>query len=466
MPRSRPRPHRDSLPPATVEPVRAEVAFAPEEFAARRARVFDAIGEGAAAVLQGAGPVEGFDVFRQTNEFHYLSGVEVPQAYLLLDGRTRRTSLYLPHRDSAQAAAEGDVLSAEDEEQARAATCVDAVKGPEALLGDVRGAGVVYLPQKPPEGRLMSRDVALAAKRRSAEDPWDSRPAREDHFASLLHARLPQAEVRDLSPVIDSLRLHKSPREIALLRRAARLAGLAVAEAMRSTRPGVFEYELDALAQLIFVRHGARGPGYRSIIAGGANAWHSHYFSNDCPLRDGDLVLMDCAPDYSYYTSDIGRMWPVSGRYRAVQRELYGFVVEYHQALLQRIRPGVVAAQVMDEVAEAMGQVVSRRTFSKAIYEQAARKMLEFRGHLSHPVGMAVHDVGDYHSQPLAPGLVFTVDPQMWVPEEKLYIRCEDTVAVTEDGIENLTGFVPLGLDEVEALMTEDGLLQTVPRDW
>ena len=95
-----------------------------------------------------------------------------------------------------------------------------------------------------------------------------------------------------------------------------------------------------------YLANGARDAGYRAIIAGGPNAWYGHYSANNCPLQDGDLVLVDCAPDYCYYTSDIGRMWPVNGRYSPVQRELYGFMVEYHKVLLRLIRPGVTDAQI------------------------------------------------------------------------------------------------------------------------
>jgi len=172
-------------------------------------------------------------------------------------------------------------------------------------------------------------------------------------------------------------------------------------------------------------------------------------------MQDGDVVLMDTAPDYHYYTSDIGRMWPVNGTYVPPQRELYGFIVEYHKVLLGRIRPGATVDEIHDEAAAEMAKVVERTEFSKEIYEAAARRALEFRGHLSHPVGMAVHDSGGYRAKPLSPGVVFSVDPQMWVPQERLYIRVEDTVVVTRDGIENFTGDAPLDLDDVEALMKD-----------
>ena len=427
--------------------------FPPEEFAARRAKVFEAIGPGAHAIVQGAPPVRGFEVFRQTNEFYYLCGVEVPHAYLLLNGPKRKTTLYLPHRE--RHSSEGAVLTADDADLARQLTGVDEVCGLEWLSADLAGASVLYTPHFPAEGRMGSRDELLRANAKVAADPWDAAPPREALFIRRLHEVNPRAEVRDLSPILDTLRAVKSPAEICLLRRAGQLSALAVTEAMRITRPGIIEYQLGALAEYIYLFNGARGDGYRPIIAGGANIWVVHYFRNNCPLKDGDLVLMDTAPDLGNYTSDIGRMWPVNGTYAPWQRELYGYMVEYHKALLARIRPGLTADQIMDEAAAVMAPVVEKTPFSKPAYAEAARRTLTFRGHLSHPVGMAVHDVGDYKPRPLVPGVVLTVDPQMWVPEERLYIRVEDTVAVTEDGIENFTQSAPLDLADVERFMLD-----------
>jgi Xaa-Pro aminopeptidase len=224
------------------------------------------------------------------------------------------------------------------------------------------------------------------------------------------------------------------------------------------------EYELGALAEFFFVRGGAFGAAYEPIVATGRNIWHGHYGAKSAQLEPGELVLMDAAPDYRYYASDIGRMWPVSGTWDAWQLELYGFIARYHVELLARIRPGVSNEDVLGGAADAMRDVLAASTFSKPEYERAAHEALEFGYHLSHPVGMAVHDVGEYRGRPFVPGHVLTVDPMLWVPEEELYIRCEDTVVVTEDGIENLTGFVPIDPEEIVAVMREPGLLQAYAR--
>ena len=443
--------------------------FNAEELSARRAKVLDAIGTNAIAIIQGAPDVSADVVFRQSNEFYYLTGLETAHAYLLLDGRTRKSALYLPHRDEARQANEGKMLSAEDAEEVKKFTGVDSVEGVEALARSWQWTltralnPVVFTPFSPAETGTDARDTKLAALASSSADPWDGRPSREGHFISLVRQRFPQYEVRDLSPVLDKLRSLKSPKELKLIRRASQLAGLGIMEAMRSTRPGVMEYQLEAVARYIFQVNGARREAYASITAGGKNAWMGHYFHANSELKSGDLILLDYAPDYRYYTSDVTRMWPVNGKYTPDQRALCSFILAYRNALLKRIRPGAMPKKILDEAAAEMAEYLKTLTFSKPEYRQGAEGALKFRGHLSHPVGMAVHDVGTYMNEPLRAGTVFSIDPMLWIPEEKLYVRMEDVVAVTETGVENFTEFMPSTPDEIETAMKEDGLLQKVP---
>jgi Xaa-Pro aminopeptidase len=409
--------------------------------------------------------------YRQYNDLYYLSGIEVPNAYLEIDTTDARSVMYLPHRNKELERSSGRTLSAEDSDAVLALTGVDELRALEELPS-VLGARIkrrlgtiVFTPLAPAEGPRGARDGKLAAAAEALLDPWAVGDSRETRFAATLNAQFSTLDVRDASPFLDELRSVKSPSEIAIMRQAGRLAGLAVLEAMRSTAPGVMEYELGALAEFIFLRGGAFGAAYEPIIAAGDNIWHGHYGAKRSRLETGQLVLMDAAPDYRYYTSDIGRMWPVGGTWEAWQLELYGFIARYHTELLSRIGPGVTSDEVLAGAAEVMHRVVEATSFSKQAYERAARDALEFPYHLSHPVGMSVHDVGEYRGRPLVPGHVFAVDPMLWVPDERLYIRCEDTVVVTDDGIENLTGFVPLDPVEIEAVMREPGLLQTfVPR--
>jgi Xaa-Pro aminopeptidase len=437
--------------------------FEVQEFQQRRDKVFESIGSKAVALLQGVAKNRDHGLLRQNNDFYYLCGVEVPHAYLLLDGRSRTTTLFLAHQSAQRRESEGDILSAENADLCRELTGVDRVLGIESLAQFLAGVDLLYTPMRQGEGPRMSWDTLRRAQQEVDSDPWDGQPDRTGHFLSTLRLRCPSAELRNLDPALDELRIVKSQREIELLRQAGKLCALGIVEAMRSTKPGVMEYQLDAVMRYHYLVNGSRDAGYRAIVAGGANAWYGHYNANDCPLQDGDLVLVDCAPDYRYYTSDIGRIWPVNGKYSPVQRELYGFMVEYHKVFLGLIRPGVTDNQIREEAAAEMAEIVERTRFSKEIYEAAARRALEFPYHLSHSVGMAVHDVGHYRGKVLEPGIVFALDPQLIIPEERLYIRVEDTVVVTEVGVENLTADAPLELEDVEALMTEPGLLDRFP---
>jgi len=443
--------------------------FPPQEFQARWQRLFERIGDNAVAVVQGMPQVDGFIMPRQNNSFYYLTGIETPpHSYVVLDGRTRAVTLYLPPRNERLERSEGRVLSADDADLVMRLVGVDAVASTGAMVTDwppdVGRGTAIFVEHAPAEQQGQSRGELRSAARSIANDPWDGRMSRESRFIELLRTRHANAEIRDLTPILDDMRGIKSTREIDLIRRASQLAGLGVMEAMRSTEPGLYEYQLDAAARYVFLVNGSRLEGYRSITASGTeNINNAHYYRNTKQLEDGDLVLMDYAPDYGYYVSDIGRMWPVNGTYAPWQRELVGFVLEYHKAVLQRIRPGVTAEQIMDEARRAMEPVFARTEFSKPIYEQAARRLVDTGGGVfSHTVGLAVHDVGRYRGAPLQPGLVFSVDPQLRVPEENLYIRYEDTVVVTEDGVENFTDFLPMELDDIEALMREQGVVQKV----
>ena len=381
-----------------------------------------------------------------------------------MDGATGATTLFLPHRDEQRERSDGPGLWAEDVELVRERSGAEDVKAVEDLPIELgrrlfRGRLAVHTPFAPAEGERETRDVLLGGTAARLADPFGV-GSDVSGVRTAVAAAFPSAELVDLTPVLDELRLIKSPYELAAMREAGRLTGVAVIEAMRSTEPGVFEYELSAVADFVFGQAGARGGSYEAIVATGTNAWHGHYVRKDTALTDGELVLMDYAPDLNYYTSDIGRMWPVSARWEPWQLELYGFILGYHRALLSRIRPGVTADAVLDDARAEMFEAFEGTTWSAPEFEAAARAALDFRGHLSHPVGMAVHDVGSYRGRPFEEGLVFSVDPMLWVPERNLYVRCEDTVAVTADGIENFTGFVPLEPEEIEAEMLEPGLLQ------
>ncbi|MCA1625751.1 MAG: Xaa-Pro peptidase family protein [Acidobacteria bacterium] len=453
--------------------------FPPEEFAQRRAKVFDSIGNNAIALIQGEPSPKGYTRFRQSNEFYYLCGIEVPHSYLILNGSRRTATLYLPHRNEGRERSEGKVLSAEDAEMVKKLSGVNDVFSTEMLGEHLAGyarsgqISTIFTPFNPAEGTAMSRDLAVRAIAAAAADPWDGSVSREGRFITLLRERFPQFEIKNLSPALDKLRLIKSPREIALITKATRLSGLALMEAMRSTVPGIIEFELDGMAKYIYYRNGAQGDAYYSLIASGTNAWYPHYNAGKRVMKDGDFLLMDYAPDVGYYMSDVTRMIPVNGKFSRWQRELYGFYLDCYKAILKNIKPGLTAQVIKQAAAREMQQVLVRSKFSKPIYERAAR---EFVGSyqksaenpqtsLGHWIGMATHDVGGQDGSPLRTGMVFSIEPALRVPEEKIYIRLEDVIVITDKGADILTTFVPMEISQIEKLMTEEGMLQRYPKD-
>ena len=435
-----------------------------EEFAARRAKVLDAIGDGV-AVLQGAAEYPAFVRFRQNSQFYYLTGVEVPRALLLLDGRARAATLFLPPRDRTLEQSEGPVLVPGDE--AARLTGIPRVLARGAFgdaLASAAGAGRrLYVPHRPESLGAATPHTATAHAEATAADPWDGRPSRAAQFVMKLREAVPGAAVADLDPILDRLRVIKSPREIALVREATRLAGTAIEEIIRSARPGQREHELEAIADFFFKRGGAQGIGYFALAAAGRNAYYPHYHGGQAELQAGDLVLFDYAPDYRYYTSDVTRMFPASGRFTGGQRERYTVYLRLYQELMRSIRPGATPQRILADAADRMDRVVAGFRFSTRANQDAAESFVEgvrggahSRASLGHMVGMEVHDVQP-RADVLLPGMIFTIEPALTIPGERVYIRLEDVILVTESGYENLSGFVPVEPDAIESLMAETG---------
>jgi len=437
-----------------------------EEFAERRARVFAAIG-GGVAVLQGAAGVPGYVRFRQSNQFFYLTGVEVPRAMLLLDGRTREATLFLPPRNEALERSEGPVLVPGDE--AAVLTGIPSVQPRAAFASAFKaatgGGRTVYTPFRAEVGGAGTPHAAAAHAEATSEDRWDGRASREQQFIWRLERESPGIVIEDLDPVLDRLRLFKSPREVALIREATRLSGAAIMEVIRSAQPGMREHHLEAIGDYIFKHDGAQGAAYFALVAAGANAYYPHYHGGRAELKGGDLVLYDYAPDYHYYASDVTRMFPVSGRWTAAQRELYTVYLRVYQALLASIRPGLAPRDVIRDAVKRMDAVVGSFPFTDDAHRRAAQALVDrYRStpdSLGHMVGMAVHDVQPAF-ETLEPGMVFTIEPALTIPESRTYIRLEDVILMTAEGHENLSGFVPIEPDAIEALMAERGRFEGV----
>ena len=284
-------------------------------------------------------------------------------------------------------------------------------------------------------------------------------------------ARKHQKPVPDsyLNPgrVLHELRLVKDEAELDVMRRAGRITGEAHVAAMQMAGAGVNEYELDALIDYTFRRHGGNGAGYTSIVGGGANACILHYITNREPLVDGDLVLIDAGCEYDWYTADVTRTFPVSGRFTDAQKELYNVVLDCQLACIDACRDGTPFKAIHDlavrKLTEGMVALGLLEGEVDALIESEAFKRYYMHG-TSHWLGMDVHDVGNYldddGSRPLRPGMVLTVEPGLYImPDDEqaperfrgLGIRIEDDIAVTSGDPDVLTAGIPKTIEEVEA---------------
>ncbi|MDL2355210.1 MAG: Xaa-Pro aminopeptidase [Pseudomonadota bacterium] len=282
----------------------------------------------------------------------------------------------------------------------------------------------------------------------------------------------------DLFALLDEMRLFKDDGEQALMRRAGAISGRAHARAMRASRPGMFEYQIEAELLHEFRASGAQYPAYTPIVAAGANACVLHYNANRAQTRDGDLVLIDAGCEFDSYASDITRTYPVNGRFSAPQKLLYELVLAAQSAALAAVQPGRRYSDIHDSAVQVLAQgmldvgLLDRAVYGSADDAIAERAHLQFYMHgTGHWLGLDVHDVGAYRdmaadakpSRPLAPGMVLTVEPGIYVrpaagvPEQfwHIGIRIEDDVLVTADGHSILSDSAPRLAADIEAVMRQ-----------
>lgn len=430
--------------------------FAGGELSARRHRIAETIGPGAHLFIAGAPPMPG-DVPVQDALFTYFCGLDVPHAYLLVEGGTGRATLFLPSRD-VMSGEPSDRLGHEDAALIRTRLGFEAVASSEALTEALSTVRRVFVPHAELEGGGATRFSANGCAQRRAGDPWDRLEPRHTRLIRLLREQVPGIEVEDACPLINRMRTIKSPAEIDVLRQAGALAARVMVEGMKATHPGMRENRLQAIAEFVFRDQGHCGLGYGVIAASGTRIWDGHYHINNATMRAGEIVLMDCGPDLRHYTSDIARMWPVDGTFSPWHRRVYGLIVAYHKVLLELVRPGVRPDEIYAEAARRMlarcDDAVDALAGMRPYVEQMIARGVRY---INHGVGLSVHDAIDagWKDEPLREGFVCVLDPMIWCELERQYIRVEDTIVITADGCERLTGDAPFEIEAIEALMQQ-----------
>lgn len=430
-----------ALIPAAL-PAQAD-GFEKSEFAARRARVLEKIGDGIAIVMAGEEHI--YNVrFRQSPDFYYLTGLEDPGVVLMLNGVSKNAAIF---------AAKGTRLRDDSTAAARIGLPVLPLENFFFYFSLGTGNEAVkklYLQITPPDDQLHARFEVRMLLGQAADNPLLAREAPLAGAHRKLMQTAPQLSPADLSPILDELRWVKTPYEIVRLRQAGAIGAKAVAEAIRGTRPGMYEYEIAAAAQYVNTRSGARGDGFLPIVPSGPNAPEVHYEKNTRQMQPGELVYMDYGSDWQYYTSDITRVWPVSGKFNAEQEKMYRCVLEARDAIIAAMKPGVTLNQLKEAAVP-----VYRKYGYLDDYNKSGR-------YIGHFIGLSVHDVGgisgSWLTRPLVAGVVFNVEPILEFPEKGIHLRLEDTVLITETGAENLTAAVPAAIDSLLALEKERGI--------
>ncbi len=369
------------------------------------------------AVLFAQGEEDG-DGFRQGSDFFYLTGVSESGAVLVLapKERTFREFLLLPSRDP-----EAERWTGEREPIGMA---LRKKYGFDKILRTGRMTGLVL--------DFAARSPVLWQI--SPAESGDEKKAADLELYGKISSKLAGVSTRALPHTLARMRSRHSAGEIALIQRAVRISEEGFRAAVREIRPGGFEGRVEAEAERVWKSLGARRPAYPSIVGSGPNSTILHYPKSERVMQDGELILMDMSAEFAHYASDITRTLPVSGKFTPLQRKIYDLVLQAQKTAFALVRPGAYFEDI----------------------DAAARKVIADAGYgdyfihgLGHFVGLDVHDAGAYQ-EPLAPGMVITLEPGIYLPGEKLGVRIEDDVLVTKSGAKLLSDGLPREAAEIE----------------
>jgi Xaa-Pro aminopeptidase len=429
----------------------------PETHARRRAALLDRMTAAcpssvallpAAQVFLRNGDVE--HDYRQDSDFFYLTGLGEPHCVLALDGPTRKLTLFVRPRDREREVWDGPRAGLE---------------GAKELYGADEALPIAELDEKLP-GLLQNRTrlyYGLGANR-----TLDDRVLAAIDRVRARHRNGVRAPAEIVAPgtLVHEMRLRKSADEIEAMRAAVRITAEGHLVAMRRTRPGMHEYEVESLLLETFRRHGSERPAYGSIVGSGPNACVLHYRRNDRAIAAGDLLLIDAGCEYGYYASDVTRTFPVGRGFSREQQAIYELVLQAQAEGIERVRAG----NTIEAIHRHTIGVITRGLVGLGVLTGEVDKLVESDGYkrffmhrTSHWLGMDVHDVGSYfldggEPRRLEPGMVLTVEPGVYIaPDEGsvapewrgIGVRIEDDVLVTERGPEVLSAGIPKAVDEV-----------------
>ena len=428
-------------------------------YAQRRAKLIKQMQSGVAVIPTAVERVRNRDAhypYRFDSYFYYLSGFAEPGAVLVLvGGKKPRSILFCRDKDAEREVWDGYRY------------------GPEKArkhFGFNEGHSLSKLDELMPK---LLADQPVLHYAMGTDEQWDARIVgwlNNVRSQSRSGVSAP-AEIRDVRRIVDEMRIIKGSHELALMRRAAEISARAHRRAMRAACPGKKEFEIEAELIHEFRRHGAQAPAYTPIVAGGANACILHYVENSATLKDGDLLLIDAGCELDGYASDITRTFPVNGRFRGPQKDVYQMVLEAQTAAIAAVKPGNAWDQPHSAALKVLAQGMIDLGLCKGSLDQvlASGGYKRFYMHRTgHWLGLDVHDAGDYKSggkwRELKAGMVLTVEPGCYVRPARdvpkkfwnIGVRIEDDVLVTTKGREVLTRAAPKKIEDIEKLMQEN----------
>lgn len=382
--------------------------------------------------------------FKQNSDLFYLTGVDQEETTLVLmpdaiDSKEREI-LFLKETSELIAIWEGEKLT---KEQARAATGIERVEWSNSFEG--------FLHRLVPQ---VDHIYLATNEHLRANVVVETQNAR---FIRSCQTRYPLHRYERLAPLLHRLRITKAPEELKMLQRACDITEAGFRRVLGFIKPGVGEWEIEAELLHEFVRRGSRGFAYTPIIGGGKNACVLHYVENNKICQDGQMVLMDVAAEYGGWASDLTRTVPVNGKFTKRQREVYEAVLKVFHGANQLLRPGNTPMEYQRQVIELMErELVHLGLFSaKEARQQGPEKSLVkkyFMHGTSHHLGLDVHDVCPPH-EPFAEGMVFTIEPGIYIREEALGVRLENDFLIGQKKNIDLMARIPIEADEIESLM-------------
>ncbi len=422
----------------------------PEIFIQNRKRFIERLDKNAIAIFNSNDemPANGDQVypFRQNSDLYWLTGVVQEETMLILfPGNSEekyREVLVLLRPNEAKEKWDGPRLRANEAEGISGIKTIVWLDNLDALLQPwIHSADTIYLNtnENDRKGNLV--------------------PARDYRYAEEMRKRYPMHQYSRSAKILKDLRSIKTSLEVEVMQHAVNITEKAFRRVLGFIRPGVFEFEIEAELYHEFLRNRATGPAYGSIIASGDRARTLHYVSNNQECKDGEMVLMDFGAEYGGYCADLSRTVPVNGKFTARQKEVYNACLQLHEYAKSILKPGIAIIRYTDQVGEEATRIFSKIGLlsesdvnNEDPLNRAYRKYL-YHG-ISHHLGIDVHDLGT-RSEPILPGMVFTIEPGIYIEEEQMGVRIENNVRITESGNDDLFKNIPVKAEDIERCMAK-----------